>query len=221
MLAEKERRILALKKEGKTVREIAELTNSSFTTISATLKEAEAEEKIVAHQKTKQEEQTKASQKYSEALKLFSEGKENIQVAIITGLRAEEVISIRKDYWRLLRADKLAILYDQYRPYLASFLEFNKRIRQKGISQDTIVRALKRFEELDTLETEVPRARAYLNRLDDALHQRQVELDFLAQKKWRLRYKLDSLKEKESERIKKFESYRHFLAIERNLEQLE
>lgn len=65
MLIEKKRRILALNKEGKTVREIAELTNSSFTTISATLKEAEAEEKIVALEKTKQEEQTKASQKYS------------------------------------------------------------------------------------------------------------------------------------------------------------
>jgi hypothetical protein len=175
------------------------------------LKEVEAEEKIVAHEKTKQEEQTKASQKYSRALKLFSEGKENIEVAMITGLRAEEVISIRKDYWKLLRADKLAILHDQYRPYLPSFLEFNKRLRQKGISQ---VRALKRFEELKTLETEIPRAR-------DAIHQRQVELDFLAQKKWRLRYKLDSLKEKESERIKKSESYRHFLVIERNLEQLE
>ena len=185
------------------------------------MKEAEAEEKMVAHEKTKQEEQTKASQKYSQALRLFSEGKENIEVAIITGLRAEEVISIRKDYWRLLRADELAILYDQYRPYLPSFLEFNKRIRQKGISQDTIVRVLKRFEELETFETEIPRARAYLNKLDDAIHQRRVELDFLAQKKWRLRYKLDILKEKESERIKKSESYRHFLAIERNLEQLE
>lgn len=65
MLIEKKRRILALNKEGKTVREIAELTNSSFTTVSATLKEAEAEEKIVAQEKTKQEEQTKASQKYS------------------------------------------------------------------------------------------------------------------------------------------------------------
>lgn len=220
MLIEKKRRILALNKEGKTVREIAELTNSSFTTISATLKEAEAEEKIVSQEKTKQEEQTKASQKYSQALKLFSEGKENIEVAIITGLRAEEVISIRKDSWRLLGADKLAILYDQYEPYLPSFLEFNRRTRQKGISQDTIVHALEHFEELQNLEKELPRARAYLNRLEDAIRQRRNEIDFLAQKKWRLEYNLDYLKQKESEHIKKFKSYRHFLAIERNLERL-
>jgi IS30 family transposase len=204
MLIEKKRRILALNNEGKTVREIAELTNSSFTTISATLKEAEAEEKIVAQEKTKQEEQTKASQKYSQALKLFPEGKENIEVAIITGLRAEEVISIRNDSWRLLGSDKLAILYDQYEPYLPSFLEFNRRTRQKGISQDTIVRALEHFEELENLEKEIPRARAYLNKLDDAIRQRRNEIDFLAQKKWRLKYKLDYLKQKESELIKKF-----------------
>jgi hypothetical protein len=194
MLIEKKRRILALNKEGKTVREITELTYSSFTTISATLKEGEAEEKIVAQEKTKQEEQTKASQKYSQALKLFSEGREDIEVAIVAGLRAEEVISIRKDYWRLIRADKLAILYDQYKPYLPSLLEFCKRIRQKGISPDTITRAVEHLEELDNLETEISRARHHLRKLKNAIRKHQDELNVLATKKWRLEYRLDCLK---------------------------
>jgi DNA-binding NarL/FixJ family response regulator len=123
MLTEKERRIVALKREGKTVREIADLTNSSFTTINDAWQKAEEEERLATEKKIKVEEEKDASDRYTKALDLFSRGKSNIEVATSTGLKADEVISIRIDYWRLIRADELVLLYNQNRRRLLSVLE--------------------------------------------------------------------------------------------------
>lgn len=96
MISEKDKQIIDLKKHGKTIREIAEKTQSSFSTISRVLKMAEDQEMAIAQNKTMQEEENQARARYTQAMKMFSQGKSNIEVAKnITGMRADEILSIQ------------------------------------------------------------------------------------------------------------------------------
>ena len=169
MRTDKEKNIIALKRQGKNIRQIAEQTQSSFSTISSVLKEADEEERIVAQKKIKLEQDNHASATYSRALVMFSQGKRNIDVAKITGLKADEIISIRKDYWKLIEADELAQLYEQVEPYLSSLLNLDKRMRRENIDQDDIVWSLNHFKELRFLRVKIIRARANLERLQNEL----------------------------------------------------
>ena len=169
MRTDKEKIIIALKRQGKNIRQIAEQTQSSFSTISSVLKEADEEERIVAQKKIKLEQDNHASATYSRALVMFSQGKRNIDVAKITGLKADEIISIRKDYWKLIEADELAQLYEQVEPYLSSLLNLDKRMRRENIDQDDIVWSLNHFKELRFLRVKISRARDNLERLQNKL----------------------------------------------------
>jgi hypothetical protein len=182
------------------------------------LKEADAEERIAVQEKTEREEQKNSSEKYTQAVKLFSQGKKNVEVAILTGLRAEEVILVRKDYWKLIGADKLATLYDQTRPYLLSLLKLDKRMRIYDINHDDIVWALDHFKELRFLEDKIFQARVQLGKFDQDILKTRNELNSLAEKKSRLEDKVDDLEDMESEYTRRFQSYREFKAIERDLE---
>jgi hypothetical protein len=220
MLTEKERRIVALIQEGKTVREIARLTNSSFTAINGARSKAEEEETIAAQKKSKLEEQKRASDKYTQALDLFSQNKSNVEVAVSTGLTAAEVISIRKDYLKLIGANELAIIYDLAEPYLESLLELHKRARLKGISQDDLVWALDHSKKLRFLEEETSKASAQLEKLEDDIFEAQNELNSITLKKRKLEDIVNSLEERERKLIEKSESYRQFQALGQELEQL-
>ena len=195
MLTEKERRIVALKREGKTVREIANLTNSSFTTINDAWQKAEEEERLATEKKIKVEEEKDDSDRYTKALGLFSQGKSNIEVATSTGLKADEVISIRIDYWRLIRADELALLYNQNRRRLLSVLELDKRIKQEGVNEDNIVEALNHIGDLRSLREKIERRRARLRRLNDIILKAQDERRWLTRRRQRLEDRVARLRE--------------------------
>jgi transposase len=220
MLTEKEKRIVALIQEGKTVREIARTTNSSFTTIDDARSKAEEEEMIAAQKKSKLEEQKRASEKYTQALNLFSQNKSNVEVAVLTGLMAVEVISIKKDYLKLIGADELAVLYNQAEPYLESLLELHKRTSLEGISQDDLVWALDHSREFRFLKKEINKASAQLEKLGDEIFEAQNELDSITLKRRMLEDIVNSLEKREMKLIEKSESYREFQAIGQELEQL-
>lgn len=130
------------------------------------------------------------------------------------------MISARTDYWKLLDADELALLYDQNKQYLSYILMLNKRIGHEEINQDDIIWILRHFKELRVLETKIPKGRAQLSNLEDPIETIRNELGFLASKKWRLEYEVDILTDQESKLIKKSESYRQFQALDRELEEL-
>jgi transposase len=220
MLTEKERRIVALKREGKTVREIAELTNSSFSTINDTWIKAEEEEKREAEKKVKLEEQREASDKYTQALALFSQRKSNIEVATSTGLRADEVISIKRDYWKLIRADELALLYEQNRRHLLSIIELDKRIREEDITDDDIIHALEHIREFRSLGDRIERRRDRLTRLNQVIFKARQEISSLIRRREGVERRIDRLKQQESEYNRKFDSYKKFQAIDADLEEL-
>jgi hypothetical protein len=165
---------------------------------------------IAVQKKSKLEEQKSASDKYTQALDFFSKHKSNVKVAVLTRLTAEEVISIRKDYLRLIGADELVTLYDQVRPYVESLLGLHRRMRLEGISQDNVVWAVKNFNRLQFLQKEIQKARAQLEKLDDEILEAQDELDFITLKRRKVEDIVNSLEKRETELIEPSESYRQF-----------
>ena len=218
MRTDKEKIIIALKRQGKNIRQIAEQTQSSFSTISSVLKEADEEERIVAQKKIKLEQDNHASATYSRALVMFSQGKRNIDVAKITGLKADEIISIRKDYWKLIEADELAQLYEQVEPYLSSLLNLDKRMRRENIDQDDIVWSLNHFKELRFLRVKISRARDNLERLQNELFETHNASISLVRRKQRLEAIIQNCENQVSSYREKFKSFREFEAIGEELD---
>ena len=220
MRTEKEKRIIALKKEGKTVRKIAQITNSSFTTIKSIIKNAEDEEKIIADGKTKLEEKKHEEEKYRRALKMFADGKENVEVATSTGLKADEVILYRKEYWRLTGTDKLVTLYDRIEANVSSIVKVAEMIEQEGISDDETRGALRRFKEFRILDDKICQAQAQLDSLYHDIVKANSGLQSLTKERTRLEGVIEKLKNQESEYTKNSGPCRDILDYVRHLKQL-
>lgn len=89
------------------------------------MEKAEEEEKTLVQNKTKLEEETQAGARYTKAMEMFSRGKRNIDIAKeITGMGADEILSIQEDYWKLNNAEELARIYANSKVYLSSLLLF-------------------------------------------------------------------------------------------------
>jgi transposase len=213
MRTEKQKRIIALKKEGKTVREIAEITKSSFATITSTVNDAEDEERIIANGRTRLEEKKQSDEKYKWALQMFVQGNKNVEVATSIGLRADEVILYRKEYWRLVEADKLVTLYDRIEPNISTFVKVAEMIKQEGISDDETRRILRLFKDLMILDDKIYQAKAQLDHLYGDIVEAQKGLQSFKQEETRLKEVIERLRNKESEYTNNYRSDKEFQAL--------
>jgi predicted DNA-binding protein YlxM (UPF0122 family) len=102
---EKEKMVLDLYyNKGYTYRLIAKELRMSPNQISEIIKRHEEKNDAIANKK-------KVLSLSSQAYKLFSEGKDNVQVAIKLDLPQEQITQFRLEYWRLQNQDDLESLY--------------------------------------------------------------------------------------------------------------
>jgi transposase len=104
---ERERLVLELYNQGKTIREIAKEVRISFRDIKVIL------DKIVEEKKTegsKEQEQQQLSLS-SQAYKLFSERKTPLEVAIALNLIESETTKLYREYWKLKQLHSLNMVY--------------------------------------------------------------------------------------------------------------
>jgi transposase len=100
--------------QGKTFRYIAQYLRLSFTYISRIVKKHQDEiDGKNSNNNTKTTEKSRPPQLSlsSQAYKLFSKGKTNVQVAIKLDLPQEQITQFRTEYWRLQDQDNLESLY--------------------------------------------------------------------------------------------------------------
>ena len=133
---EREQYVIQLYKEGKTVRQIAELVHMPFGNIGTITKkvklEADRERGYITVD-------TEPKSKESQAFKLFSEGKSPVEVAIALDLDAGRVRAIYCDYWDLKGMYKLAEIYIELgRDDLLSLIRLQKIFKHLGMKHDTI-----------------------------------------------------------------------------------
>ena len=164
---EKEKRIIALIKEGRSSREIAKIEHVSFTPISDLKKELEEEEKTLAQERNRTQLEKASSSKYTQVLELLSEGKEFVEIAIITGLRAEELIPIIKGYWDLAGLSEFSMLYDKKKPYLYSILELDQMMTKEGMTEEDVKWTLECGRDVKILEKKILQHNHQLEWLED------------------------------------------------------
>jgi DNA-binding CsgD family transcriptional regulator len=129
---QREKLVLELYSQGKTIKEIAKEAKMSFRDIGVILKET-----------GKQEEQAqRQSIISSQAYKLFSEGKTAMQVAIDLSLRQNEVTILCREYWNLAQLDNLNAVYEETKGDIWPLVNLHVSIKAAGMNNQHIIRLL-------------------------------------------------------------------------------
>jgi transposase len=132
---EKGRRIIDLYyNQGKTTREIVKELRVSPNYVNAVIKKHEEEENAAAVSKIKHEQQENKTFKEVASFKLFSEGKNTIEVAIDLELSEEEVTQFYKGFLKLKRLYKFSIIYEKHIHDIPHLLKLCGEAEKEGIS---------------------------------------------------------------------------------------
>src|ERR687889_106360 len=105
---EKERLVLELYNQGKTIREIAKEARMSFRDIRVILNKA-----VEENTEGSKEQELQQLSISSQAYKLFSDRKTPLEVAIALNLRESEATKFYKEYWKLKQLRDLSMVYEE------------------------------------------------------------------------------------------------------------
>jgi transposase len=143
---ERERLVLDLYNQGKTIREIAKEARMSFRDIGVILnKVVEEKEKEGLKEQDNAEKNQHEEQQLSlstQAYKLFSNRKTPLEVAIELNLRESEATKFYKEYWKLKQLHNLSMVYEELKGDTAPFLKLYKLAKAKGMSVKQVVNLL-------------------------------------------------------------------------------
>lgn len=126
----KEKQVIELYKQDKTIREIAQDVHMSFGDISKIIKKFTGEDNVGKE---------KTISKDTQAIKLFSQGKTPVDVVIELDIPTDEANRIYRDFWKLKRLYQLNIIYDEIKNDMPSFLKLFRMIKDKGIAEKDII----------------------------------------------------------------------------------
>src|SRR5919106_2785620 len=144
---ERERVVLELHNQGKTIREIAKEVRMSFRDIGVILNEViEEKEKEGEEQQgdTKQNQEQNQQQEphlslAAQAYKLFSDRKTPLEVAIALNLRESEATKFYKEYWNLKQLHNLNMVYEELRGDIEPLLRLHKLAKANGMGVKQVV----------------------------------------------------------------------------------
>jgi hypothetical protein len=138
---DKEKLVIRLHKEGKTIREIASAAHLSFTDIGIIIRKIDGRDNDDGVEANKD---IKNKTRETKALFLFANGKKPIDVAIELDLSASEVQNMLDEYWALNDLHELACVYNEIKTFLPSFLKlFHCLKEQKMLSEKHITNILR------------------------------------------------------------------------------
>jgi hypothetical protein len=149
---ERERLVIELYNQGKTIREIAQEARMSFRDIGFILKKAAEEkesEKEASEEggdnndKNKNQTQLSSLYPFAQAYRLFSKGKNPVQVAIELNLTEQEVTQFYKEYWNLKGLHKLTLVYQEIGEYgTRYFLKLYRLAKNQSLGVEEVSKLL-------------------------------------------------------------------------------
>jgi hypothetical protein len=137
---ERQRLVLELYNQGKTIREIAKEARMSFRDIGVILNKAVEEKAEGLKEKHEEIQQLSVS---SQAYKLFSEGKTPLEVAIALNLKESEATKYYKEYWKLKQLHNLNMVYEETKDDIEPFLRLYRLSKAAGMSARHVTNLLK------------------------------------------------------------------------------
>src|ERR687898_2316915 len=144
---EKERLVLELYNQGKTIREIAKEARMSFRDIGVILNKA-VEEKTEGikqqddAEENKEQEQQQHLSLAAKAYKLFSDRKTPLEVAIALNLRESEATKFYKEYWKLKQLHNLNMVYEENKGNIDPFLKLYRLAKAVGMNARHVMNLL-------------------------------------------------------------------------------
>ena len=152
---ERERLVLELYNQGKTVREIAKEVRMSFRDIGAILNKA-VEEKTEGSKEQELQQLSLSAHAY----KLFSDRKTPLEVAITLNLRESEATKFYKEFWKLKQLHNLSMLYEETNGDIEPFLRLYRLSKAKGMGIKHVLNLLAiANEDLPAIEKQIKRLR--------------------------------------------------------------
>jgi Mor family transcriptional regulator len=142
--SEKRRRIIELRKEGCTIREIARQTHSSSRTVIDVLKDDSLEEAREESRRIEQEKRNVVQTNYTKALRLFKDKKSLLDATIELGVSAEETKKAYFDFWDMSSVDDFRKVYEEIKPYVPVIVSLWKKIIEKGLGVNDVLVAIDR-----------------------------------------------------------------------------
>src|SRR5215216_768792 len=135
---EKERLVIDLYNQGRTIRDIAKELRMSFRDIGSILKKASGE-----MEEKQDKEQSPLLSPSTQAYRLFSKGKAPIEVAIALDLNESETTKYYKEYWHLKQMHELGMVYEEIGGDIVHFLKLYRLLKKERIIPQHIVSLLR------------------------------------------------------------------------------
>jgi hypothetical protein len=169
----------------KNVRQIAQEARISFRDISAIIKKKEAAVNGGNGDGNGNNSKyySKPNEKFTQAYKLFSEGKKPFEVAIELGIREAEVNKFFREFWKLKNLNKLYEIYPQIRHCLPSFLNLHKALKKKGLNPNNVEWFA---DAVETGAIKIPEIQKQYAKIQD-------EIEVIDYKKTMAKYQLDDM----------------------------
>jgi hypothetical protein len=140
---EKEKKVIELYKEGRTIREISQVVHMAFRDIGKLIK------KYVEDTDQNKKLQKKIS---IEALTLFNEGKKPIEVAISLELDCEQTEKIYQEYWRLNNLHILYSIYQELKEKTSDLIDIYFKFKGEKRTPEQITKLIEILQEVSNLE---------------------------------------------------------------------
>ena len=147
---ERERLVIELYNQGKTYREISKEARISPRDIGVILNKV-IEEKTAREEGIKQDDGEKNQEQEqqlqlslsTQAYKLFSDRKTQLEVAIALNLKESEATKFYREYWKLKQQHNLNMAYEETKGNLEPFLRLYKLSKATGMSARHVINLLK------------------------------------------------------------------------------
>ena len=154
---EKEKRVIELHLQGKTIREIAKEVHMSFRDISKLIKSYDKKTRIQQNKKDDIQSIIKKPSLSSQAFVLFQEGKNIDEVKVLLDIPFKKAKTFWKQYLESIKMEEYYEFYEMWQDDLPILLPISSFIRRNNVPGNDIVNVLRTAQDVINLRTELKR----------------------------------------------------------------
>jgi hypothetical protein len=182
---EKEKRVIELHLQGKTIRDISKEVHMSFTPISNIIKTCERKVRLQSkREESNKSSQTKKPSLSSRAFKLFSDGKKPTEVVIELDIPPEKAEKLWSQFLRSERMEDCYEFFQMCQDNIPTFLTIDNFMKRNNISGPDIANVLRKANSVINLNQTILNLKGEIEKLNQtknnySLNQNTMKIHYL------------------------------------------